>query len=150
MNNIAGRNPIVDEWLTEDGLLRIEGWARDGFTDKQIAINKIGVGERTFSRWKAENEAIRAALKKGKGPADTLVENALYKRAIGFTTTETIEEVYEEDGVQRKHIRKVTREVPPDVTAQIFWLKNRKPKYWRDKRETEIETKEAVKVILDV
>jgi len=135
VDKIAGRYPIVEEWLTDEGLLRIEGWARDGLTDKQIAVNKIGIAERTFSKWKAAHDAIRAALKKGKAPADTLVENALYKRALGFTTTETIEEIYEEDGVQRKHIRKVTREVPPDVTAQIFWLKNRKPVQWRDKRE---------------
>lgn len=147
---MAGAKGYIDDWLTEDGLLRIEGWARDGFTDKQIAEHKIGIAERTFSKWKARYEAINSALKKGKAPADTLVENALYKRAIGFTTTETVEEIYEVDGEQRKHIRKVTREVPPDTTAQIFWLKNRKPKFWRDKRETEIEAKDMVKVILDV
>lgn len=147
---MAGAKGYIDDWLTEEGLLRIEGWARDGLTDKQIAELKIGIAERTFSKWKARYEAINTALKKGKAPADTLVENMLYKRAIGFTTTETIEEIYEEDGVQRKHIRKVTREVPPDTTAQIYWLKNRKPKQWRDKRETEITNKEAVRVILDV
>lgn len=147
---MAGAKGYIDDWLTEEGLLRIEGWARDGLTDKQIAELKIGIAERTFTKWKARYEAINTALKKGKAPADTLVENMLYKRAIGFTTTETIEEIYEEDGVQRKHIRKVTREVPPDTTAQIYWLKNRKPKQWRDKRETEITNKEAVRVILDV
>lgn len=147
---MAGAKGYIDDWLTEEGLLRIEGWARDGLTDKQIAELKIGIAERTFSKWKARYEAINTALKKGKAPADTLVENMLYKRAIGFTTTETIEEIYEEDGVQRKHIRRITKEVPPDTTAQIYWLKNRKPKHWRDKRETEITNKEAVKVILDV
>ena len=150
MRKTAGAKGYIDDWLTEEGLLRIEGWARDGLTDKQIAELKIGIAERTFSKWKARYEAINTALKKGKAPADTLVENMLYKRAIGFTTTETIEEIYEEDGVQRKHVRKVTREVPPDTTAQIYWLKNRKPKQWRDKRETEITNKEAVRVILDV
>lgn len=147
---MAGRKALINDWLTEDNLLRIEGWARDGFTEKQIANNKMGISEFTLSRWKKENELLRDAIKRGKAPADTLVENQMYKRATGYTTVETIEEIYEEDGVQRKHVRRITKEIPPDVTAQIFWLKNRKPAYWRDRREAEIAAKEQVKVILDV
>ncbi len=61
-----------DEWLTDEGLLKIEGWARDGLTDKQIAQN-IGVSERTLTRWKEEHLSIMSALKKGKEVVDRLV-----------------------------------------------------------------------------
>ena len=133
------------EWLTPDGLLRIEGWARDGLTDLQIAHN-IGVGERTFTRWKGEHETIAAALKKGKQPVDTEVENALLKRALGYTYTETVVE----EGPDGVKTRTYQKHMPADVTAQIYWLKNRKPDIWRDKREVEagLQTLESAKAIL--
>ena len=62
------------EWLTPEGLLKIEGWARDGLVDKQIAAN-IGVSERTFTDWKSKYSAISSALKKGKEVVDRQVEN---------------------------------------------------------------------------
>ena len=123
------------EWLTDDGLLVIEGWARDGLTDDQIAHN-IGISERSFTDWKARFPSISAALKKGKAPVDFQVENALLKRALGYTEEETVTEIIEQpDGRKRKQIRKVMRIFPPDTTAQIFWLKNRRPDKWRDKVE---------------
>lgn len=118
------------EWLTEDGLKVIESWARDGLTDKQIAAN-IGVAERTFTDWKKNYNAISASLKKGKMPVDFEVENALLKRALGFEYEE--EEMYVDvasDGTKKQKKKKVKKYAVPDTTAQIFWLKNRKPE-WR-------------------
>ena len=76
---------------------------------------------------------------------DTQVENALLKRALGYTATETIEEVYQAGEGQNKkvlssHIRRITKEIPPDVGAIVFWLKNRKPGRWRDKIEAAPDT----------
>lgn len=131
-------NAKYAEWLTDDGLLRIESWARDGLIDSQIAHN-MGVSERTFTDWKNRFPAISAALKKGKAPVDIEVENALLKRALGYDYEEVTTEIYDmPDGTQRKHIKKVTKIVVPDTTAQIFWLKNRRPDKWRDKVETPI------------
>lgn len=133
-----GRKGRYEEWLTEDGLTRLTGWARDGLTNIQIAQN-IGVGERTFSEWVIRFPAISAALKKGKEPVDIQVENALLRRALGYDYEETITEMEDLGGGRtKKHVRKVTKHVPADTTAQIFWLKNRKPKQWREKMEAAV------------
>lgn len=115
------------EWLSEDGLIKIQGWARDGLIDEQIAHN-MGITTKTLYEWKNKYGEISEALKKGKEVIDRQVENALLKRALGYAYDET---TYE-DGVETK---RVTKEVAPDTTAQIFWLKNRKPAEWRDKIE---------------
>lgn len=114
-----------EEWLEKDKLLLLEGWARDGLTDEQIAHN-IGINVATLYRWKNAYSNICNALKKGKEVVDIEVENALLKRAMGYT----YEEETFENGVLTK---KVTKQVAPDTTAIIYWLKNRKPKQWRDK-----------------
>lgn len=115
------------EWLEPDGLLKIEGWARDGLTDEQIAAN-IGIGYSTLQTWKSKYQDIQDSLKKGKEVVDRQVENALLKRALGYQ----YDEITLENGVETK---RVTKEVVPDTTAQIFWLKNRKPNQWRDKKD---------------
>ena len=115
------------EWLSEDGLIKIQGWARDGLIDEQIAHN-MGITTKTLYEWKNKYGEISEALKKGKEVIDRQVENALLKRALGYTYDET---TYE-DGIETKRVKK---EVAPDTTAQIFWLKNRKPTEWRDKIE---------------
>ena len=130
-------NAKYTKWLTEDGLLLLQGWARNGLTDEQIAHN-CGIGMTTLNTWKAKYREIREALKEGKEAIDILVENALLKRALGYT--------YEEKTYERKQIteegdtgmvltKTVTKEVIPDTTAQIFWLKNRKKAEWRDNAE---------------
>jgi transposase-like protein len=90
---------------TEDGLILIEGWARDGLTDEKIAHN-MGIRRETLWSWRKQYPNIDNALKKTKEVVDREVENALYKKAC--------------EG---------------DTTAMIFWLKNRRPNDWRDKRE---------------
>lgn len=125
------------EWLTPEGLLKIEGWARDGLTDEQIAEN-IGINRDTLYRWKKEHSDISDALKRGKEVIDRQVENALLKRVFGYRYEEIKEK--QEGGVITE--RTVTiKEVAPDVTAQIFWLKNRKPDEWRDKKDVAMEGK---------
>lgn len=93
------------QWLAPEGLLLLSGWARDGLSDEQIAHN-MGITAKTLYVWKNEHSAICEALKKGKEVADYEVENALFKSAMEGNTT-----------------------------AQIFWLKNRRPGQWRDKPE---------------
>lgn len=118
----------------DDNLTRMAAWARNGLTDKQIAIN-LGVSQATLIKAKKDpeyGERIKAALKKGKDIADIEVENSLFKSANGYEYEETKEEY--EMGILTK--RTVTKKfVPPSVPAQIFWLKNRKPTEWRDRRE---------------
>lgn len=96
-----------EKWLEPDSLILLEGWARDGLTDEQIAHN-MGVAYSTLKDWKNKYSAISAALKKGKDVVDFEVENALYQAAISG-----------------------------NVTAQIYWLNNRKPDKWRNKPKEE-------------
>jgi transposase-like protein len=135
-----------EEWLTEEGLLLIEGWARDGLTDEQISKN-MGVAYSTLREWVKKYSALSAALKKSKEVVDREVESALYKKAIGHTMTEQqaikLKTVHYDNGKrvleeERVEIVEVERAIPPDTTAQIFWLKNRKPNDWRDKHEQNI------------
>lgn len=115
----------------------VEGLARDGLSDEQIA-QKIGISPSTYYQWQINYPEFSDAIKKGKAPVDFEVENALLKRARGYTVTETVEEMYRDPETNRitsQHIRRITKEIPPDVGAIVFWLKNRKPGRWRDKVE---------------
>lgn len=120
-----------EKWLEQEGLLLIEGWARDGLTDEQIAGN-MGVSRSTLNEWKKKYPDIQDSLKRGKEIVDRQVENALLKRALGYEYEE-IKEKYEFGELSERTVTK--KQVAPDTTAQIFWLKNRKPKDWRDKQE---------------
>ena len=124
------RKGKYEDWLTEEGLLKIEGWAKDGLNDEQIAHN-IGIGVRTFYEWLSKYKQLKQVLKQSKEVVDREVENALFKSAIGYYLDE---ERIDSEG----NVYKVRRFVPPNTTAQIFWLKNRKPNEWRDKKQTEL------------
>ena len=120
----------------------VEGLAREGLTDEQISA-KIGISTTTYYQWQNDYPEFSEAIKKGKAPVDIEVENALLKRAKGYTFTETIEEMYRDPETNRitsQHIRRITKEIPPDVGAIVFWLKNRKPGRWRDKVEAAPDT----------
>ena len=125
-----------EEWLPDDGLTRITGWARDGLTDEQIAHN-MGINVKTLYDWKTKYDPISNALKSTKELADRIDENALLKRALGYEYDEITEELTKtEDGtLAMRETKRVRKQVAPDTTAQIFWLKNRKPDDWRDKPE---------------
>lgn len=135
--NKGGRRGKYVEWLTPEGLIKLEGWARDGLTNEQIAKN-IGVNPDTLYTWIKKYPEISESLKRGKEVIDRQVENALLKRALGYQYKEVTQEriFREETGMFEMTATKVvTKEVQPDVTAQIFWLKNRKPVDWRDKQD---------------
>lgn len=123
------------DWITKEGCLKIEGWARDGLTDEQIAHN-IGIRRETLYAWKNKYPNITNALKRGKEVIDRQVENALLKRALGYEYEE-IKLIQDKnvDGETKTRQEKVIKTVLPDTTAQIFWLKNRKPEQWRDRQE---------------
>ena len=126
-------------WLMPEGLLKLEAWARDGLTDEQIAHN-MGIGTTTLYNYKRDHTEIVEALKKGKEVVDIQVENALLKRALGYTYTEVTRERVPDAGEIGEMVitKEVTKEVQPDTTAQIFWLKNRRPDRWRDKQDIQV------------
>lgn len=146
-----GGEPVVakgkyQQWMEPDGLVLLEGWARDGLTDEKIA-QKMGISTSTLYDWKTKHPEISEALKKGKEIVDIQVENALLKRALGYEYTETKVETSEKEG--RKVIC-TKKQVIPDTAAAFIWLKNRRPDKWRDKPEAPGDTdalKEAKKLL---
>lgn len=111
----------------------------------------MGIRRTTLTDWQKRFPIISATLKEGKAPVDLEVENALLKRALGYEYEEvtTEEEVYptgktDEDGnpinIIKTKTKRTTKMVIPDTTAQIFWLKNRRPDKWRDKPITVEDT----------
>ena len=133
-------------WLTEDGLTLLEGWARDGLTDAQMAGN-MRINPATLYDWKKKYPQISQALKKGKEVVDIQVENALLKRALGYDFQEEKIEKSDKDGVK---VVQTVKHIPPDTTAQIFWLKNRRPDRWRDKPELTAADEGGVQIIDDL
>lgn len=139
---MAGRKSLAENWITPDGLLCIEGWAREGLKDKQIAKDKIGIGETTFCAWKNKYPEIVEALNKGKAPVDFKVENQALKSALGYTVTikkpikvRTKKQLKDKGLIEEEHIEYVEEEiyVPPVPALIIYWLKNRKPDKWKDR-----------------
>ncbi len=161
-----------EEWLTPDGLLKLEAWARDGLKDEQLA-EKMNITPSTLYEWKKKYSEISEALKRGKEVVDVQVENALLKRALGYAYNEDKylmvnmdQEEYEQKRAafineykfnhpeasfeelnrlkiefpkqKQVLVERKTKEVVPDTTAQIFWLKNRRPSKWRDKQDVEL------------
>ena len=118
------RHPRLVRWM-----------ARCGLTNAEIARSpEFGISERTFRTWQIEHPEILQSLKEGRDLADDRVEDSLYKRALGYEYEET-ETTAGADGSRR--IKKTKKAVAPDVTACIFWLKNRQPERWRDVRQVE-------------
>lgn len=120
-----------------------EKLCRLGATDMEVA-DFFEVEVRTVYRWKAENEAFCQALKVGKDEADDRVERSLFARANGYEHDEVDIRVVANAIVQTP-IRKY---YPPDTTAAIFWLKNRKPKEWREMKAVELTGKDGGPVVV--
>ena len=113
-----------------------EKYAREGLNDKEIA-KKLGISNSRYYVFQNENKEFKDAIKRGKAPVDVAVENALYKRAIGYSYEEKTTEVkINDDGTAKPAmIKTTTKKVPPDVGAIAFWLKNRNPKQWKDRHD---------------
>lgn len=131
------------DWITKDGLTQLSAWARDGLTDEEIA-DKIGINRTTLYDWKNKYSDIADALKKSKEIYDIEVENALHKKTLGYNQevkkTFKVKTVLYENGkrvMEKEELQVGIDEVhiPADTTAQIFWLKNRKPEQWKDKKD---------------
>lgn len=140
----------LKEWLEPERLALIEGWVRNGVTEREIAKN-MHCSYSTLRKWKTESSALSAALKKNREIADYIVEGALFKKATGHTVklkkpmkvkrTE-YDPVTFKKTLEYEEIIYVEEEVfvPPDTPAQIFWLKNRCHDKWKDKVEQVIDT----------
>ena len=115
----------------------IAGWARNGLSNPQIALN-LGIGKSTFQRYITEHEELAEILRSGREDAEVIVENALFKRACGYNYVEATKErqkVYDENGDwtgkwKMVNTKKVLKHVQGDVGAQTYWLEHRAPSRW--------------------
>ena len=130
----VGRKPQYAEWIEEDGLLVIKGWARDGLTDAEIA-KCMGVHQSTLYEWMTKFPEIKDALKKGRRPFIVEIEDTFFEKKLkGYFVDEEIVEVTEHpDKTKTTHRKKMKRWIPPDTTAMIFYFKCKKPKQYNDK-----------------
>lgn len=116
-----------------------------GVTDKELALF-FDTTEQTINNWKKDYPKFFESLKRGKEEADAKVAQSLYHRALGYSHPDTDIKVVKNQIVTTD----IIKHYPPDTTAAIFWLKNRKPERWREKQEILIEDKtiEVVKKII--
>ena len=119
--------------------------AIQGMTIAEIG-KAMGVSRATINRWMAENEDFKKAIDDGRDTSDAKVEKSLYQRAIGYTYKEKkVIMTLDKDGNQMPaRIETTEKHVPPDTTAQIFWLKNRKRDRYKDKWDMEVNTDKEI------
>lgn len=130
-----------ENWITEDGLLLLKGWARDGLTDEEIA-KKMGINVATLYRWKDKYCNICEALKKGREPVDVILEDTAFERATQWKTVKEVtrELKFDRESGETKLMvtKEVEKRVPPDSTLLIFLMKNRMKDKYGDKQHVEI------------
>ena len=127
----------------------VKWMARSGLTEQEIA-DELGINRSTLTRWKQRYPDHTEALNQSRNFVDSLVEDALLKRALGYEYEETKMIITGEGNAQRRRVERTTKTMAPDVTAQIFWLKNRQPDKWRDKPiadATDAPLKDLVEVL---
>jgi hypothetical protein len=105
-----------------------------GLTTEQLA-EYYKVAPSTFNEWQTKHPKFRDTIKAGKEEADEKVARSLFQKATGYTTKKTTVKKYPGG----ESVTEVEIEHPPDTTSIIFWLKNRQPAIWREKKNIEIE-----------
>jgi hypothetical protein len=121
----------------------IQWWIEEGLTNDQMC-EKLGIAPATWYEYANKHPMFSDLINWGKAVINTRVENSLFRTATGYEYEE-IKTIVEEDknGKKKTRIEKVKRHQPPNPTAMIFWLKNRAPNEWNDRREILIDTKAA-------
>lgn len=137
---MAAKNKVGRPTKYKDGYCELAfNYCLLGATDEDLA-RFFDVSEQTINAWKHAYPEFLESIKKGKDEADALVARSLYQRAVGYQYLEKKKEISDQGGVKDSV---TTKEVVPDTTAQIFWLKNRQPKLWRDKQEVDHQSSDG-------
>ena len=150
------RSKDETKWITnvEPRLSEIREWCMQGLTNEEMS-KRLDINPDTWYRYMKEHPVLSELVQASKSVIDTKVENSLLKTALGYEYEE-IKTVIEEDknGKKRTRIEKTKKYMPPNPTAQAFWLKNRRPELWSDRREIILDTKaqeeERKKLFLDM
>lgn len=118
---------------------------KEGKTEDEIA-DIVGVCRKTLNNWKGEHPELLYAVREARQTADELVEASLYRRALGYSHPET--KLFAHEGIVFSK-EEVTKHYPPDTTAAMFWLRNRQPKRWKEKTESDVTVNNNVTTLTD-
>lgn len=130
-----------EKWLTDNGLLMLRCWARDGLTKQEIA-ERMGINRKTLWEWSKLDERFEQAMSEGREVIDYKVENALLTLALGGIKKiikTVISGNQDKDGNRQTRIEKTEEDILPNVTAVMCWLNNKKPEQWRRNRDNMLE-----------
>ena len=134
---MGSRSRNNTKWLTNvfPRLSEIRDWCMQGKTNEEMCV-LLGIGADSWYTYMKEHDELNSIVIEGKSVVDSRVENAVLKSALGFEYEE-IKTVIEEDqnGKKRTKLERVKRYMPPNASAQAFWLKNRKKDEWGDRKE---------------
>ena len=145
-DNLKGQKERKAFWLSEAGLQLIAGWRRNGVPLTTIATENIGVSKTAFWGWYKESEDLRHACACAKEVCDSSVENALYRKAVGYDYWEERWDLIEGE---LRLAQKFKRHMPPDTKAIMQWLYNRLPLSWRAIQEP-LEQTQYVETIQNI
>ena len=143
---LKGQKERKKFWLSEPGLKLIAGWRRNGTPLTKIAKEYVGVSNTAWFGWYKESEELRKACANGKDVSNLTVEEALYRRAVGYDYWEEIWELVEGEVILTKKMKK---HLPPDTKAILHWLFNRLPNQWRAIQEP-LEKTQYVETIQNI
>lgn len=144
------RKSRIDQLFDEDTLVLIEGLARDGYTNQDIA-HRLGIEPSVLYNAKRERPEINAAINRGKQVVDYKVENALLKSALGYKTKETkITTIMRYGKVVEEQKETLEKEVPPNSISCQVWLYNRCPDKWKRNRDKLLEDEEEATIQVTV
>ena len=131
-----------EKWITEDGLLLLKGWAREGLTDEEIARDRMHISPSTFYDWMRRFSEISEAIKKGREPVNVILEDTAIERATEWKTVKEITRELKFDRATGRTELVVTKEVekkvPRDSTVLLFLIKNLMKDEYGDKQQLEI------------
>lgn len=140
---LKGQKDRKKFWLSEPGLQLIAGWRRNGTPMTKIAEEYVGVSRSAWWGWYRESEELRKAIAMSKDVANLSVEEALYRRAVGYDYWEEVWELVEGEVIMTKKYKK---HLPPDTKAILHWLWSRLPNQWRSVQEPMEKTEYVEKV----
>lgn len=143
---LKGQKERKKFWLSDNGLQLIAGWRRNGVPLTDIAVKNIGISKTAFWGWYKESEDLRRSCAIAKDVADLTVEDALYRRAVGYDYWEEVWELVEGEVILTKKYKK---HLPPDTKAIMQWLYNRLPNQWRAMQEP-LEKTQYVETISNI
>ena len=111
---------------------RAERLVREHGMTREMLATALGCSVWQLARWMRRYPELRDAIRAARDDYDSgLVEVSLRRRATGYTVREVVRDS------EGNTIKEVIKEIPPDPTSMIFWLKNRQPSRWRDRQQVE-------------